>query len=225
MKTSRKQKKTKFSDNDLKDLKTLEDIKAGNVNAYEFIYNRYFRYIQYHCFMSIKDQQIADDLTTEILTKIYLNIDKYTVNYTFNSWVWSIAKNYVVDYIRKNKIEPVNHNRNSVIAAQESREDDGITSTVYSNQLDSGDLNPEELMQQRSMINIRKEFVQNLLSNISERERMILIHYYFDEMSYDEIAAKLNIGLSVMKVTLLRTKEKLRNKIGDISNISHLLAV
>jgi len=225
MKTSRKQKKTKFSDNDLKDLKTLEDIKAGNVNAYEFIYNRYFRYIQYHCFMSIKDQQIADDLTTEILTKIYLNIDKYTVNYTFNSWVWSIAKNYVVDYIRKNKIEPVNHNRNSVIAAQESREDDGITSTVYSNQLDSGDLNPEELMQQRSMVNIRKEFVQNLLSNISERERMILIHYYFDEMSYDEIAAKLNIGLSVMKVTLLRTKEKLRNKIGDISNISHLLAV
>jgi RNA polymerase sigma-70 factor (ECF subfamily) len=225
MKTSRKQKKAKFSVNDIKDLKTLEDIKAGNVHAYEFIYNRYFRYIQYHCFMSIKDQQIADDLTVEILTKIYLNLDKYSVNYTFNSWVWSIAKNYVVDYIRKNKIEPVNHNRNSVIAAQESREDDGITSTVYSNQLDSGDLNPEELMQQRSMVNIRKEFVQNLLSNISERERMILIHYYFDEMSYDEIAAKLNIGLSAMKVTLLRTKEKLRNKIGDISNISHLLAV
>ncbi|MFN9953920.1 MAG: RNA polymerase sigma factor, partial [bacterium] len=71
-------------------------------------------------------------------------------------------------------------------------------------------------MQQRSLINTRKEFVQSLLSNISERERMILIHYYFDEMSYDEIAAKLNIGLSVMKVTLMRTKEKLRKKIGSI---------
>ena len=224
MKTSRKEKKAKFSDKDLKDLQILEDIKAGNGNAYEFIYNRYFRYIQYHCFMSIKDQQIADDLTVEILTKIYLNIDKYSVKYTFNSWVWSIAKNYVIDYIRKNKIEPVNHNRNSSIVIQESREDDGITSTVYSNQLDSGDLNPEELMQQRSLVNTRKEFVQSLLSNISERERMILIHYYFDEMSYDEIAAKLNIGLSVMKVTLMRTKEKLRKKIGDISNISHLLA-
>jgi RNA polymerase sigma factor (sigma-70 family) len=224
MKTSRKEKKSKFSDKDLKDLQVLEDIKAGNGNAYEFIYNRYFRYIQYHCFMSIKDQQIADDLTTEILTKIYLNIDKYSVKYTFNSWVWSIAKNYVVDYIRKNKIEPVNHNRNSSIVIQESREDDGVNSTVYSNQLDSGDLNPEELMQQRSLINTRKEFVQSLLSNISERERMILIHYYFDEMSYDEIAAKLNIGLSVMKVTLMRTKEKLRKKIGSIDNISHLLA-
>lgn len=224
MKTSKKEKKAKFSDKDIKDLQILEDIKAGNGNAYEFIYNRYFRYIQYHCFMSIKDQQIADDLTVEILTKIYLNIDKYSVKYTFNSWVWSIAKNYVVDYIRKNKIEPVNHNRNSSIVIQESREDDGITSTVYSNQLDSGDLNPEELMQQRSLVNTRKEFVQSLLSNISERERMILIHYYFDEMSYDEIAAKLNIGLSVMKVTLMRTKEKLRKKIGSIDNISHLLA-
>jgi len=134
------------------------------------------------------------------------------------------CKNYVVDYIRKNKIEPVNHNRNSSIVIQESREDDGVNSAVYSNQLDSGDLNPEELMQQRSLINTRKEFVQSLLSNISERERMILIHYYFDEMSYDEIAAKLNIGLSLMKVTLMRTKEKLRKKIGSIDNISHLLA-
>ena len=92
MKTSRKEKKAKFSDKDIKDLQVLEDIKAGNGNAYEFIYNRYFRYIQYHCFMSIKDQQIADDLTVEILTKIYLNIDKYSVKYTFNSWVWSIAR-------------------------------------------------------------------------------------------------------------------------------------
>jgi len=43
-------------------------------------------------------------------------------------------------------------------------------------------------------------------------------------MSYDEIAAKLNIGLSLMKVTLLRTKEKLKNKIGSFDKISHLLA-
>lgn len=224
MKTSRKQKGPKFNSKDMKDLEMLESIKAGNSNAYDFIYNRYFRYIQYHCFMSVRDQQIADDLTMEILTKIYLNLDKYTVKYTFNSWVWSIAKNYLVDYIRKNHQEPVNHNKNASIAIQETRDEDGTTSTVYSNQLDSGDMNPEELLQQRSMQKVRKEFVQNLLSSMSERERMILIHYYFDEMSYEEIAAKLNIGLSLMKVTLLRTKEKLRNKIGSIENISHLLA-
>ena len=224
MKNSRKEKKAKFADKDLKDLSMLEQIKSGNVNAYEVIYNRYYRFIQYHCFMSVKDQQLANDLTVEILTKIYLNIDKYSVKYTFNSWVWSIVKNYVIDYIRKNKNEPVNSNRNASIAIQESREEGSEYSTVYSNQLDSGDLNPEQLMQQKNAQTTRKEFVLNLLSGLTERERMIIIHYYFDEMSYDEIAAKLNIGLSLMKVTLLRTKEKLKNKIGSFDKISHLLA-
>jgi RNA polymerase sigma-70 factor (ECF subfamily) len=174
--------------------------------------------------MSVKDQQLANDLTVEILTKIYLNIDKYSVKYTFNSWVWSIVKNYVVDYIRKNKNEPVNSNRNASIAIQETRDEGSEFSTVYSNQLDSGDINPEELMQAKSTERIRREFVLNLLNGLNERERMIIIHYYFDEMSYDEIAAKLNIGLSLMKVTLLRTKEKLKNKIGSFDKISHLLA-
>jgi len=224
MKNSRKEKKAKFADKDLQDLKMLEEIKSGNVKAYEVIYNRYYRYIQYHCFMSVKDQQLANDLTVEILTKIYLNIDKYSVKYTFNSWVWSIVKNYVVDYIRKNKNEPVNSNRNASIAIQETRDEGSEFSTVYSNQLDSGDINPEELMQAKSTERIRREFVLNLLNGLNERERMIIIHYYFDEMSYDEIAAKLNIGLSLMKVTLLRTKEKLKNKIGSFDKISHLLA-
>lgn len=224
MKNSRKEKKAKFADKDLQDLKMLEEIKSGNVNAYEVIYNRYYRYIQYHCFMSVKDQQLANDLTVEILTKIYLNIDKYSVKYTFNSWVWSIVKNYVVDYIRKSKNEPVNSNRNASIAIQETRDEGSEFSTVYSNQLDSGDINPEELMQAKSTERIRREFVLNLLNGLNERERMIIIHYYFDEMSYDEIAAKLNIGLSLMKVTLLRTKEKLKNKIGSFDKISHLLA-
>ena len=138
--------------------------------------------------------------------------------------MWSIVKNYVIDYIRKNKNEPVNSNRNASIAIQESREEGSEYSTVYSNQLDSGDLNPEQLMQQKNAQTTRKEFVLNLLSGLTERERMIIIHYYFDEMSYDEIAAKLNIGLSLMKVTLLRTKEKLKNKIGSFDKISHLLA-
>ena len=141
MKNSRKKKKAKFADKDLQDLKMLEEIKSGNVNAYEVIYNRYYRYIQYHCFMSVKDQQLANDLTVEILTKIYLNIDKYSVKYTFNSWVWSIVKNYVVDYIRKSKNEPVNSNRNASIAIQETRDEGSEFSTVYSNQLDSGDIN------------------------------------------------------------------------------------
>ena len=229
MKTSRKSVSKKatsaktFNEKDLKDLETLEEIKAGKINAYEFIYNRYYQFIQYHCFLSVKDQQIAHDLASEILTKIYLNIDKYKVNYTFNSWVWSIVKNYLIDYARKRKSEPLNHNRNSCIVAQDSNNDESSLNTVCSGELDSGYMNPEELILDKNVNKMRKDFVNNLLNNISERERLILMYYYFDDMSYEEIAEKLDMGLSSMKVTLMRAKEKLKNRIGSMDNIAHLI--
>jgi len=229
MKTSRKSVSKRvtsaktFSEKDLKDLKTLEEIKAGNINAYEFIYKRYYQFIQYHCFLSVKDQQISNDLASEILTKIYLNIDKYKVNYTFNSWVWSIVKNYLIDYTRKRKSEPLNHNRNSSIIARNSENDELSLNTLCSSEIDSGYLNPEELTLEKNVNKMRKDFVNNLLNNISERERLILTYYYFEDMSYEEIAEKLDMGLSSMKVTLMRAKEKLKNRIGSMDNIAHLI--
>jgi len=232
MKTTRKSvskkssKSKKFNEKDIKDLQVLEEIKSGKVNAYEFIYERYYKFIQYHCFMSIKDQQIAHDLATEILTKVYLNIDKYKTQYTFNSWVWSIVRNHLVDHVRKSKLEPVNHNLNSLIQSFESNDSDNYkTLTVHYSDLSSDDQNPEEIVQDKNIDNARKEFVKNLLGNISEKERMILVHYYFDDMSYEEIAEKLDIGLSSMKVTLMRAKEKLKNRIGSKNNIAHLFTV
>jgi RNA polymerase sigma-70 factor (ECF subfamily) len=232
MKTTRKSvskkssKSKNFNEKDIKDLQVLEEIKSGKVNAYEFIYERYYKFIQYHCFMSIKDQQIAHDLANEILTKVYLNIDKYKTQYTFNSWVWSIVRNHLVDHVRKSKLEPVNHNLNSLIQSFESNDSDNYkTLTVHYSDLSSDDQNPEEIVQDKNIDNARKEFVKNLLGNISEKERMILVHYYFDDMSYEEIAEKLDIGLSSMKVTLMRAKEKLKNRIGSKKNIAHLFTV
>jgi RNA polymerase sigma-70 factor (ECF subfamily) len=232
MKTTRKSvskkssKSKNFNEKDIKDLQVLEEIKSGKVNAYEFIYERYYKFIQYHCFMSIKDQQIAHDLANEILTKVYLNIDKYKTQYTFNSWVWSIVRNHLVDHVRKSKLEPVNHNYNYSILPQESNNEDNIAvGIVFGSNLDSGYQNPEEIIQDKNIDSVRKEFVKNLLGNIGEKERMILVHYYFDDMSYEEIAEKLDIGLSSMKVTLMRAKEKLKNRIGSKNNIAHLFTV
>jgi RNA polymerase sigma-70 factor (ECF subfamily) len=143
------------------------------------------------------------------------------VNHTFNAWVWRIIRNHVVDYIRKSKNEPINRNVNSVIQSFESNDSDINVSSV---DLSTGDPNPQDVLEANNTSNIRKAFVSNLLNSMSEKERMILIHYYYDEMSYDEIAEKLEIGLSSMKVTLMRAKEKLKNRIGSIDKVSHLFA-
>lgn len=217
----------KFSKQDLMELEAIERIKAGDKQAFDLIHKRYYRFIKHRCFLSVRDYHLAKDMASEILTKIYLNIDKYVVRYTFNSWVTSIASNYIVDHVRKSKNEPISMNRNVSIVNHDSQsqsDTDSDSYVMYSNRLDSGSKNPEELMQERKVQKMRNKFVMDLLAGLKERERMIIIHYYFDEMSYQEIADKLNIGLSNMKVTLMNSKKKLKNKIGDYSSIASLFA-
>jgi RNA polymerase sigma factor (sigma-70 family) len=222
----KKEKKVSFKIKDIEDLQVLEQIKSGKVNAYEFIYKKYYQFIQYHCFLSVKSKQVADDLAVEILTKIYLNIDKYQVKYTFNSWVWGIARNHLIDHIRKSKNEPVNINKNSVIQRHVSNDSDDLNGVLNANSTDvqSDEPNPEELIDKKEVVSNRKKFVKDLLDSMSERDRQILVYYYFEDMSYEEISKKLNIPLNTMKVTLMRSKEKLKNSIGTIASISHLLA-
>lgn len=217
----------KFNEKDEKDLIILERIKKGDVDAYNVIYKRYYRFIQHQCFLSVRDYHMSKDMASDILTKIFLNIDKYSVRYTFNSWVTSIVNNYIIDRVRKSKTDPLNLNKNAQILNYDiskfNIEEDGMN-VVFSSGMDSGYKNPEEILSEKGTDKMRKKFVLNLLAGLKETERQIMIHYYFDGMSYEEISSKMNMGLSKMKVTLMRTKEKLRRKIGTKDNIYSLLA-
>lgn len=214
-----------FSDKDLKDLEIVERLKSGDSKVFDYVHKKFYDYIRYHCFLSVRNQEVARDLTMEILEKVYLNIDKYTVEYTFNTWVWSIARNHVVDHIRKSKNEPLNTNLNSVISSVDNFDFDDISQTgVKPEDLRSNYADPEESMQLKKTQVLRKQFVENLLNKVNDKERAVLVHYYFDDMSYDEIASKLNMGLSAMKLTMMRAKEKLRNKLKSYDKISYLLA-
>lgn len=212
--------KSNFKEEDLKHLKIVEEIRSGNVNAFDQLYDMYSIYLQHYCYQRIKDRQIAQDLTHEILTKIYLNIDKYTVEYTFNSWVWRLAKNYIVDYVRHSKINPINSNRNFTIVNQDMTEEAEMNS-LSSSKIVSKEESAEDLMMDKK----RKEYIDKLLSTMNERDRRILTMYYFEDKSYEEIANELDLKLNSMKVYLMRAKEKLKEKIGSFDVIADLITV
>lgn len=220
-----KARTAKFDEKALSHLEIVERIKSGDQKAFDQIHKEYFNYFFYHCFLSVKNKQIAEDLTMEILTKVYVNIDKYTVNYTFNTWVWSIARNHVIDYIRTSSKEPVNINRNSFISSTDHVDhDDRNSAAINPDNVNSACFMSEDSVNSVRTNKLRKQFVDSLLNSVSEKERAILVHYYIDEMSYAQIAEKLNMGLSSMKLTLMRVKKKLKDKIGTMDKISHLLA-
>lgn len=213
----------KFHAGDYEDLSVVEMVKSGKVDEFKRIYDKYYNFIYYYCFQSTRDQQLSKDLTNDIMTKIFVSIDKYEVNYTFNSWVWKIVKNYVIDHIRNRETNPININLNVSIMNHEYSEES--TNIITPSQLASDINNPEEECYSKELIKRRRELVNSLLSKMSERDRKLVTMYYFEDKSYEEIAEALDLKLNSMRVYLKRAKEILRDEIGSYSLISDLVTV
>lgn len=106
--------KGKFGAQDFQDLALIESVKRGNQYAFELLYKKYYPHMYKRIFFSLKNKQDAEDVTSEIFAKIYENIGRYEKNYTFNAWVTRLAKNYMIDFIRKNQCDVIALNSISV---------------------------------------------------------------------------------------------------------------
>lgn len=211
----------RFSEPNMQDLTILERLKSGEKNAFDFLYKKYSPFIRHYIFQKIHNQRVVDDMTQDILLKVYANLDKYKVQCTFNSWVWSIVKNYMVDHYRRDPRVVLSTAKNVGISCEDI---DGDTarerSVVFENTLAGSGLEADRRLRSRE----RKEYVRELLGVVNERERRVVELYFFEGKSYDEIADELEVPINTMKVIMVRAKEKMRKHIGAFSSIEGLLA-
>src|ERR1017187_1499393 len=97
-------KRLKNSESQLQDMENIALIKLGDKNAFTSIFNKYKGHIAFKLYNCVNgDKNLADDLLMEIFEKIYSNIDKYKEEYTFNTWLTTVANNYAMDYFRDKK--------------------------------------------------------------------------------------------------------------------------
>lgn len=214
-----------FSKKDEKELDLISRIKSGDKAAFTVLYNKYWSPIKYYCYQRVRDNQISEDLATEILTKVYEKIKSYEAQYTFNSWVIRITKNHVIDHVRKSKRNPVNSNLNYSIQNSITSESGDLTisSVLGCDTMENDSLNPEQTFTQKETIKERRKFLAQYIMHLKERDRKILKLYYVDEMSYDEISKELDLNLNCMKVSLKRAKDKLKSMIGSFDRIIDLV--
>ena len=137
----------------------------------------------------------ASDLTMETFSKAFLQLHRYNPTGTFSSWLFSIGVNTYIDYLRKRKLETVSLN-----SITRSSDGDFIEYQIPSNQP-----NPEE-----SLIRMeRDEALKAIVAQLKEPYRVIVQMRYYEDMSYEEIANKLQIPMGTVKIRLMRAKELL----------------
>ena len=82
-------------------------LKEGDTNSYNKLMNLYRDPIYFMLYEKVKDKELAKDLTIEALGKAFKKLHLYTPDYAFSTWLFTVARNNCIDYLRKNKIQTI----------------------------------------------------------------------------------------------------------------------
>lgn len=168
----------------------------GDQKAYAVLLERYRQPILRIVRRMVQNDEDAEDLTIEAFGKAFRNLGNYSPDFAFSTWLYRIAVNNCIDYIRKRRI--FFYSLDDSGAGDEHGES-------FQDLLRCRALNPEELVVHRQ----RLQIMRLLLGQLSEKYRLMIELRYFEELSYEEIANVLNIPLGTVKAQLFRAKELL----------------
>jgi RNA polymerase sigma-70 factor (ECF subfamily) len=184
-----------LSDKAKTDLILINQAKKGDEKAFASLMNRYRDSIYYMLLKMVNNAYDAEDLTIEAFGKAFRNIESYTPKYAFSTWLFKIATNNCVDFIRKKQLSP-----SPLDNLQENL--DNATINIQSDLPD-----PEENLINQQKISDLKDIVNQL----KPRYRTLIELRYYKEYSYEEISKEMNIPIGTVKAHLNRAKTLLYN--------------
>jgi RNA polymerase sigma factor (sigma-70 family) len=183
-----------FSNKALEDFRLIDRaLDDGDEQAFAELMQRYKMAVYHMILKMVRNVDDAEDLTIEAFAKAFKNLHKFKKDYTFSTWLFRIATNNAIDFIRKKKLKTLSLN------------------TTFKN--DSGDdvnidVEDENLNPQQEAIKTQKiELVQMFVTKLPAKYQRLVKLRYFDELSYDEIAKELDAPLGTIKAQLYRARE------------------
>ena len=169
-------------------------LKKGDQKAYAELMGRYRDTIFFMLLKMVKDKDDADDLTIEAFGKAFRNLGQYTPDFAFSTWLFKIATNNCIDFIRRRK------DTVSIDRTFENADGDEMSFEPKSDTL-----NPEEKAIKKQKI----QMMQSVVEKLQPRYRMLVELRYFQEKSYEEIAQELDLPIGTVKAQLFRARELL----------------
>jgi RNA polymerase sigma-70 factor (ECF subfamily) len=168
----------------------LEQALNNDQRAYAALMDKYKNAIRNMVYKLVANKEDAEDITIETFSKAFDNLQNYSEQYAFSTWIFKIASNAAIDHLRKKNIRKISLEQNNAIS----------NNIQYST---------NETPEFELIIRQRKNKIHEYLNKLDAHHREIISLRYFDELSYDEIAAQLHTSLANVKVQLHRAKKAL----------------
>lgn len=194
--------KRQFSEKALKDFKLIDRATLENdESAFAELMSRYKKPVYHMILKMVRNVDDAEDLTIEAFAKAFKNLARFKKDYTFSTWLFRIATNNAIDFIRKKKLETYSLNTSFTDDSGESVNID----------VEDSDRTPDE-----EAINTQKiELVRMFVTKLPPKYQRLVKLRYFDELSYEEIATELGAPLGTVKAQLHRARELMYELVKD----------
>lgn len=179
-----------------KEIDMINDIKNGDMEAFEAMLDVYQKLIYNICYRMFNNKEDAEDLTQDVFVKVYNKINSFSEKNSFKSWLCAIATNTCIDELRKRK------NKSTISIDKNIETDDGnMTIDIPSNEK-----TPEEAVVKNEEIHL----LENALLKLNLEDREIIVLRDIQGLSYDEISEIKHMKLGTVKSKLARARLKLQ---------------
>lgn len=185
-----------FSENAKNDYALVLRAVEGEQKAFAEIMDRYKDAIYFMLLKMVSNKEDAMDLTVETFARAFEKLDSYKPEFAFSTWLFRLASNGSIDYIRRKKL--------NVVSLDILFENAGADKSIF---IRSDSLNPEE----KSIRKQQSEMLKDIVDKLPNRYRILINLYYFDEMSVEEIALQLDLPKNTVKGQLARGRDFMHN--------------
>ncbi len=180
-------------------------IKSGDASAFDEMVSRYWDRIFARVMQLLKNRQDAEEVTQDAFVRAHRGLEKFRGDSSFSTWLFQIATNlahnkYWYWWRRKRDVS---------ISFDQNISDEGAATLI--------DIIPAEGRDPYDEL-LSREFVDRVgecMPLLSLKHKEILTLRIANDMSYDEIADKLNISIGTVKSRIARARNSLRNKLGS----------
>jgi RNA polymerase sigma-70 factor (ECF subfamily) len=168
---------------------------AGREDGFEELVRRYQRPIAAYVYRMVGDYDAALDLTQEVFIKVYNSLRRYRSEFKFSTWIYKIAHNSAVDYLRRS-------------SSREQALVNEFEGEQYELPLESRRLSPEQESERAE----RRAEIEMVVRELPTAYRELVELRHAHDMSYDEIAEVTNLPLGTVKNRLFRARELMRQQ-------------
>ncbi len=184
-----------------RDTISIEQALKGDQKAYRELTERHQMAIFHIVYKIVRDKETANDLVQETFMKAFTSLATYRSEYRFSTWLYKIAANSSIDFLRKKRIKALSLDR-AINDESGSREMDVPDYSYHPGR----DLERKE----------QRFSIKEAISSLPDKYREVIIYRHQDDKSYEEIADLLDIPLGTVKARIFRARELLKKKLKAI---------